>query len=271
MTSGQIRALETPVNAYAAKGCNRENYGFNIQDYVNTSSTPTRNAPTPATWNDNPAGQMTELASTHIPAYNQPVGFAIYGGTLASGTVVIGSQATQNCVSRYGAQDMSGNVAEWMSDELGQLTGDFMAVGTVSRLDPGNDSIAGWGYDDIHAPSNYPGGGPGGGVIDSLLDSVPYFNPILGLQYLTTDPSSISRNYVSRVIPDGPTNPIGDFHQWNGFVTSGLQSPAAGGAWMSSMFYNGAADDSRFAISFNDPLTTGSYNTLGFRCGVPAE
>ena len=64
---------------------------------------------------------VTAVAPPYLPnapAASPVVGTTSYLSAVNSGFMVIGSDMTRACVSRFGAQDMFGNASEWVSDEF---------------------------------------------------------------------------------------------------------------------------------------------------------
>jgi hypothetical protein len=72
--------------------------------------------------------------------------------------VVTGSNATSNCVSRFGIQDMPGNGWHWLSDRLWCGIPSDSCVGVSSSLDSGNSDIDGFRWDGVQASDTSPKG-----------------------------------------------------------------------------------------------------------------
>ena len=187
-----------------------------------------------------------------------------HGGVLTERTYTstnafyVGSKtATAQCQSRYGIQDMIGNVWEWVSDQLANCSAlGLTCEGVTSALDPGNDFMNGFKFDDVTAPGS-------GLVTDWSIESksfgAKYFSIPLGLPLLTDD----GGNAISIDSWLSPTNKFHGDRIWlnpgNGNVSRGL---IVGGNWQDTSTHG------RWTSSWNnEPL--GMYSSLGLRCAVP--
>ncbi len=96
--------------------------------------------PTTGYCNSRPTNGLT-FDNLTIPADKETL-----PGTSTSGikSVIGGSNATRNCVSRYGIQDMVGNVEEWNSDQIN------LGVGVVSTADAENSDFDGLLFNNIN-------------------------------------------------------------------------------------------------------------------------
>ena len=188
-------------------------------------------------------------------------------GTSAGGirSVRTGSTATQNCLSRYGAQDMVGNVWQWSSDQLGACNaGTHTCVGLTSTIDATNTDWNGLNFDGTIGP------GTGGANLtewDFSTSSysttkflVPLGIPMVGSVAASWDALTIGAS-AGQI---NATKLHGD-HIWLYTDNGGSQRGAiSGGTW-----YSGA-NGGRFSINvFNPPANAGSG--VGVRCTIPAE
>ncbi len=178
-----------------------------------------------------------------------------YVGTYAFYT---GSQtATADCQSRYGIQDMAGNVWEWVSDQLDSCSGGgSTCVGVTSTLDTSNTDMNGFPFDHVTAPGN---GLVSEWTIESKSYGANYFSVPLGIPMITND----GGNAVSI---DSWLTPSNKFHGdrfWlyptNGNTQRGL---LVGGNW------GGGSLGGRWASNWSSTPTTTS-SSLGLRCAVP--
>ncbi|MGK5083936.1 hypothetical protein WDW37_11600 [Bdellovibrionota bacterium FG-1] len=78
--------------------------------------------------------------------------------------VIIGANSTKNCSSRFGAQDMVGNVDQYMSDQLDQCNAgsSHSCTGITSNIDSGNRDLNGFYFDGTAGHSQGPGGSANG-------------------------------------------------------------------------------------------------------------
>ncbi|MGK5084846.1 fibronectin type III domain-containing protein [Bdellovibrionota bacterium FG-1] len=222
----------------------------------------------------------TDHPNTHACNSNQRNGVSVTGTFNDSGyelarstaagpdAFVIGSAGTSNCVSRYGVQDMVGNVGFWLSDQLDTCTpAAHTCSGATSTVDSGNTDLNGFQFDGLGgATGNH---GPGGGAAN-----------ITGW-YLATN--TFSTNYFS--LPLGMSlvgNDNGNALLTTTFGTSGAKmhgdyvllytdNYAGGprGAWAGGYWWNGDLNG-RYMFWMNG-MAAGAGWQIGFRCAVPAE
>ena len=178
-----------------------------------------------------------------------------YAGTKAfySGSAT----STTNCVSRYGIQDLVGNVWEWTSDQLGSCSaGGNTCVGVTSALDTGNTDMNGFPFDSVTSP--------GSGLvsewnIESMTYGANYFSVPLGIPMITND----GGNAISISSWLTPTNKLHSdrfyLYPSNGNTQRGL---FVGGAWY------GGSGAGRWASFWNNP-PSGQHSSFGMRCAVP--
>lgn len=184
---------------------------------------------------------------------------------------VIGSLETSKCVSRFGAQDMVGNVWEWNSDQAycnntatpiatPYSLNAYTCVGTASTVDSGNGYSSGFDLNGFKFDGTQ---GPGGSnmVTDWNIDagsySASYFNVALGLPMVGND------NGNSIAVAANTAKFHGDrfYLSITNTTSRGLYS---GGAWSSS------SSSGRWASYwYYAPSSTNAG--IGFRCALPAE
>ena len=164
--------------------------------------------------------------------------------------------ATIKCQSRYGLQDMAGNVWEWTSDQLGSCTAlGNGCVGVTSSVDAGNSDMLNFRFDGVNE-------GPGGGAvtdwyIQNSSFSATYFSLPLGLPMLNSD----SGNAVT-IASLGATKLHDDYFYFspgNGNATRGL---FVGGSWSYGSYVG------RWFSAWNGAPSI-TNNNIGVRCGVP--
>ncbi|NJM10173.1 MAG: SUMF1/EgtB/PvdO family nonheme iron enzyme, partial [Bdellovibrionaceae bacterium] len=183
----------------------------------------------------------------------------------------IGSLETSNCVSRFGAQDMVGNVWEWNSDQAycnssasaistPYSLGAYACIGTASAIDSGNGYSSGFDMNGFMFDGFQ---GPGGSNLVSewnfqdLNFSANYFNVPMALPLVGND----NGNAIG--IAANSAKLHGDrFWLYTGNGSSrGLFS---GGNW-----YNGS-NNGRWTTNWSNSPSN-AINHLGFRCALPAE
>ncbi|MBF0314189.1 MAG: hypothetical protein HQK52_12295 [Oligoflexia bacterium] len=161
--------------------------------------------------------------------------------------------STDMCVSRFGLQDMSGNVDEWLSDELAHAGATLM--GQTSSLDSSNTSLNGLQFNNINAAfSNaYSGGAP-----MSLMSyiSYPLGIPVTGAGGTTlhADDLLFNANTYSGLWHNDSYSIRNDDASNKGLIASGNWSEGSG---------SGAT-----ALKASYPKTTNAH-TLGTRCALP--
>lgn len=224
---------------------------------------------------DHSAGAATYRCNsdTHSGIANAAFNGADYelsrNATAGPDSFTIGSNGTKNCVSRFGAQDLVGNVWEWTSDQLNTCSsGTHSCMGGNSTLDSGNTDMNNFAFDGTQ--------GHGGGtsnVTDWLFETTPltlggftyntnYFSPPLGLPLATNDGGNAMQVGTAMT----STKLHGDkfwllTDNGNGTPARGL---VVGGHW------NVGSDGGRWSSYFvYAPASTNGY--VGFRCALPAE
>ena len=179
----------------------------------------------------------------------------------APGSFVLGADYTAQCVSRFGAQDLVGNVWVWESDQLASCSaGTHTCQGMNSSLDPGNKDltfIESYNFDGVT--------GPGGSNttewnFSTVTFGATYFSAPMGLPFVNSDHSSAL--LIGTAIT---SSKLQTDHIWvytdNGIVARGAFS---GGAWSLG------SSSGRFALFLN-AAPTSTFNAGGFRCALPAQ
>jgi len=176
--------------------------------------------------------------------------------------IIMGSVTSSNCVSRYGAQDLIGNVTTNVSDQLsGCDQTSYACSGTSSALDLGNLDMTYYNFDGSQGPG-------GGGVnfsniaISALSNGITSLSLPLGLPMVGNDSGNAltiggavfaaSKIHATQVL----------FLNQSALV--GTRSGAYGGGYDTF--------DSRYSSSWaaapsSNPVSVGT----GFRCALPAE
>ena len=174
-----------------------------------------------------------------------PTNIDFLAGTSGNGFFVAGSEETNNCVSRYGVQDLVGNAYEWISDEIDSN------VGVTSTLDPSNDWLEGLVFNGQVAPLD---------VFAEDFDSFTYLNIPLGIPLNCTvvapeDPSPACQS-DDLLVPITSDNFHGDkFWLHNSNNRGGL----VGGLWADGT----SAGRYRFAFDQNQTVI---FSGAGVRC-----
>jgi hypothetical protein len=199
------------------------------------------------------------------------LGYDTHGGALETGSKV----STANCQSRYGIQDLVGNLYEWASD---QITCDdnlgYSCHGVASganTADSTNNDMVGFLFDGQNLAGHGPGDrralSDGTYTVDSwALDSATrngttYYNPVLGLPLMAND------NGGSVLIADWITASLfhGDYFYLS--PANGAANPRGlllGGRW------NGGALYGRWLSNWLGAASSTSYNGGG-RCALPVR
>lgn len=177
--------------------------------------------------------------------------------------------ATIDCQSRYGIQDMVGNIYEWASDQLSCPTteGDT-CIGQTSTLDAGNTDMLSFKFDGFQGPGDRSGVGDGTFTINdwvlqsAIRNGTTYYNPILGLPLM----SNTGVNIDSVSIADWITSNL--FHNDNFYLSpsngNSVRGLLLGGSW------NGGTRPGRW-LSLWAYSSANSYSIVGGRCALPVN
>jgi hypothetical protein len=158
-------------------------------------------------------------------------------------SVRTGSNATNACVSKYGAQDLVGNVWEWTSDQI-NCTG-AACTGITSAVHTSNDDFNGVAFDGAQGPV------ANGTFTSSGKIQFPIGIPIVSGAF--TGDGTVARTAAQF---------HGDYFWIN--VAASTRGAIAGGSW------SYGSNSGRFALSlFNAPTYAGTR--LGLRCALPAD
>ncbi len=193
------------------------------------------------------------------------------GGGLVS--FIIGSLETSQCVSRFGAQDLVGNIWNWTSDQLTNCsTVTHTCQGATSGLDSGNTDLNIFNFDGVQGPGGVAAGqvpanytdqwflqnGIVGGSGGAQGYGAGYFSAPLGLPLVGND------NGNAILI----SNEVAKFHQdfIQLYTDTGSISRAmsVGGPW--SYGPGNGRWESYWVLD-----SSGGTNIFGFRCALPAE
>ncbi len=180
---------------------------------------------------------------------------------VGTGAFYTGSKtATSRCQSRYGIQDMVGNVWEWVSDQLtGCSSNGKTCVGFTPSFDPGNVFMEGFAFDGVMAPGS-------NAVSEWLFEAKSYganfFSVPLGLPLLTHDGGNA-------IDIDSWLSPTNKFHAdriWLSLGTgaAGMRGLFVGGGWNNFMYNGRWTSNWYYAPSFVP-------NNVGLRCAVPVQ
>jgi hypothetical protein len=167
--------------------------------------------------------------------------------------------ATIDCQSRYGIQDMVGNIQEKVSDELDCPDGQI-CTGQTSSMDPGNTALTGFAFDGVQ--------GPDGAIItgDIIFEfgtaGTAYFNVLLGMPLVNDDGAGAIDKNVWQA--------SGKFHvdrmnYYNATVTT-TRYPNLGGFFL----YGGGNNYGRWSGEFRYGPSNAAHH-MGGRCMLPVK
>ena len=231
------------------------------------------------------SGLEVAFTDSNIPStsfmYTLPGTAASGIRTLYTGSIPLGaSKSTEACVSRYGIQDLFGNVAEWTTDTLTCTAGNCAAPGTSSFAYDWDTTGATrhYGFDLIVGP--YHDGGDGiinnGGdffiadwtFADEFYEAGKFSLPI-GMPIsnnITTNVDTKDSPALEWVLDIGPSSGITNarLHD-DGFILNGEEglsgAIAVGGSYVSGSRAGRWSGELVPSIGFG--------NDLGFRCILP--
>jgi hypothetical protein len=208
---------------------------------------------------DKAHGIAYETASVPNNLETLPFALASQGASPAAYTLRTGSASTAACVSRYGAQDLVGNVNEWAADQV------FCSAFVASTL-------GGVGYNCYGTATNlngatsefnnvYLSNGNGSGTSDywNLSASQALLAPLMA-------PVLTSAGYASQQ----PASLSLGTHQFRFFGGSnpGTRGVLTGGAWYGEDPGTGAQGAGRFSLDLSKFANTPDPS-IGFRCVEP--
>jgi len=186
------------------------------------------------------------------------------GGAGSLRAVRTGGTSTTNCVSRYGAQDMVGNVYEWLSDQLGACSGAaaYTCAGAASGLDATNTDFQTYSFTGAA-----DGAGPGGQAITNYsmdagtFSSTRFIIP-LGLLAVGSANASFDSFLLTAVVGAGNFDPAklhGDYFYINNATVGASRGAIGGGYWVVG------APSGRFVLGlYVVPASAGI--SIGLRC-----
>ena len=187
--------------------------------------------------------------------------------TLNTASVVTGSLATANCVSRYGVQDLVGNVAEFTSEVIMGCTGapNYTCTHGAS-LNPTNSDFNNLAFDGTAVP-----GGPSNPtnwLFSQLQFNATQFLPPVGMAIVASAASNLNALPIGTA--SGMFDPV-KFHnnEIGLFQTYSFPRAVIGGGLSKSGTVTG-----RFYVHFDrqyNSTGTGAQSLIGFRCAIDAE
>ncbi|MEA9358513.1 Ig-like domain-containing protein [Bacteriovorax sp. PP10] len=280
-------------NAYAAQRSDitdpevtelEQGYSLNIQSRCNGSAA---------------SGLETAFTDSSIPStsfiYSIPGTFSSGIRSLYTGSIAWGSsKGTESCISRYGIQDLYGNVAEWTSDRMTCPLGTHSCTssGSGSSFEYVFDSQA-YGLDNITGPYNDSDGIVGPSATDADLTSwifgdqfftaSKYSFPV-GLPIssnITTDNASKLSPAIAYLLDIGPSSGIttNKLHE-DGFIPN-MAAVRSSSTVIAAVTYNGIGG---LAVggSYLSGNLAGRYTTevipvdnqrkdVGLRCIIPVK
>jgi hypothetical protein len=184
--------------------------------------------------------------------------------TTGSMTLVIGSTATKNCVSRFGMQDHVGNIFSWTSDLISCDTSNKTCIGLSSALDNGNGISSSYDLNGVHFDGIQAAGGTSctgscRGSLNGSIFSSMYFNFSLGLPMVSDD------NGNSRLI----SVDVDKLHQDYFDLDVGASTAVLRGLYSGGHSAHGSGVG-RWNTIASRPETS-EYFDVGMRCALPAE
>lgn len=212
LTDAEIVTLEDASGAYAANGCNTNN-GHGTY---------------PADANSEPGNYESVPYRLGLPRY----------------AFRTGSTSTAACVSRFGLQDLTGNIWEWTSDQINA------GVGISSPLVAINTDFNGINFDDNEAVST-----------SNDFSNHPGINLALGISMAAAAPAGWAMEVGPGVGQFATSKFHGDLFSIN---TAGSRGAYVGSGW------NLGSSAGRFFLFLDDAPTARSLS-VGFRCSAPAE
>jgi len=173
--------------------------------------------------------------------------------------LIMGSATSAGCVSRYGAQDLIGNMFSFVSDQLAYCDQTTAACyGQASSLDQGNVDMGYFNFDGVQGPG---GGGVninGATAVNSLSNGVTSLSIPLGLPMVGNDNGN-ALTLGGSIFPLSKAHSMQNYRLTQIGVT-GVRAAMYGGNYQSTA--------SRYTSNWVvDPNTVGGT----VRCALPAE
>jgi hypothetical protein len=239
-----------------------QGYSLNIQSRCNSTNA----SGLDSTYNDSSI-PSTSLMFT-IPGTASSNIRSLYTGSVPWGM----SFSTQSCISKYGIQDVYGNVAEWVNDTMTCNAANFTCNATAGSF--GNYSYAGtrYGFDFVTGPFNDSNTSGTVDGADSWLNSWDFrdelygagkFSFPIGMPINTDTPDATSLPYFLDI---GPTSGItsNQLHE-DGLNVDNISSIGAGtGGFVVGGSYLSGNKSGRFSSEMIPSTQTRS--DIGLRC-----
>ena len=166
-------------------------------------------------------------------------------------SVRTGSNATSSCVSRYGAQDMPGNIWEWTSDQISCNNTTCVGITAAANTVDDNPDFGGSGLNAVNFDATQ------GPTTTNTFTSFGKIQLPIGIPI-----PSASAYGGDGVFAQTSTQFHGDYFYINVALSS--RGAIAGGGW-----YN-AAKSGRFAL-YLSYAPADSSTAFGSRCALPAD
>jgi len=227
------------------------------------------------------SGLETAFTDAGIPStsfiYSLPGTFSSGIRSLYTGSIPWGSsKGTEACVSRYGIQDLYGNVSEWVNDGMTCHASNKTCTPVPTGSFNGSEFGTAYAFDNVTGPYAEGGDGLINGSDDSYLSQWTFsdelfgagkFNYPLGMPILDSIDTTTYSAYLDWILDIGPSNGIttNKLHE-DGIIVnasaSAAKSFAVGGSYLSGNLAG------RFSSELIDN-TTVNRPDVGFRCLVP--
>jgi hypothetical protein len=185
-------------------------------------------------------------------------------GAITGGAFMIGSDYTAACVSRFGAQDLVGNTATWVSDTMSTCsTSTHTCTGGASTLgDLGNRDLANYNFDGTTGPGGTAAGQVATGYTDNVRFNATNVNFPLGLPFVGNDRGNAiaysTSTFPGNMLFNEATAPLTD-------ASNGTVRAMYVGSTYSNTLFSGA-------WSFNTGTAiTANRSDTAFRCALPAQ